>query len=227
MLRFALIAAFLVVTVIVPFVIWGDALEQGFSQTGAVAWLEGQGRFAWLAAMALMISDLALPIPSSAVMGALGLVYGAVLGGLISVAGVVLAGLVGYGLCRWLGRPLARWLVGEAPLSQGGALFDHRGGWLVALSRWIPVLAEVVVCLAGLTAMPFPKFLLALVCGALPLGFVYAGIGATEAERPMLALGLCILLPAVLWLGARLALRLPGLGASPRTSHIADAARPR
>ena len=111
MLRLILIVVFLVVTIFVPLLIFGEVLEQGFSLSGVVTWLEAQGRFAWPAT----IADLTLPIPASAVMGAPGQIYGALVGGLISAVGVVSAGMVGYGLCRWLGRPLTQWLVGAGP----------------------------------------------------------------------------------------------------------------
>ncbi len=107
-MRIILSVVFLVVTIVIPLLIWGEVLEQGFSLSGVVTWLEAQGRFAWPAT----IADLTLPIPASAVMGALGQIYGALVGGLISAVGVVSAGMVGYGLCRWLGRPLTQWLVG-------------------------------------------------------------------------------------------------------------------
>ncbi len=203
MLRLAFIVLFLILTVALPFAIWGERLEVGFTADGALRWLQGYGAVAWAAAIVLMIADLALPIPESGVMGALGMIYGVALGGLIATAGAVAGGLAGYGLCRWFGRPLARWLIGAAALEKGDAIFLDRGGWIVAMSRWIPVMAEVVVCLAGLAAMPFATFALALVCGSLPIGFVYAAIGHFGADRPVLALALCILLPAVLWLLAR------------------------
>ncbi len=54
------------VTIVVPFLIWGEVLEQGFSLSGVVTWLEAQGRFAWPAT----IADVTLPIPASAVKSA-------------------------------------------------------------------------------------------------------------------------------------------------------------
>jgi hypothetical protein len=47
----------------------------------------------------------------------------------------------------------------------------------------------------------------ALACGAIPVGFVYAGIGAAGQQHPGLALGLSVLIPPVLWLLVRPLLR--------------------
>jgi uncharacterized membrane protein YdjX (TVP38/TMEM64 family) len=46
----------------------------------------------------LLASDLLLPIPATADMAALGLVYGPLWGGLIGTAGGFLGGAQGYGL---------------------------------------------------------------------------------------------------------------------------------
>ncbi|ARA93596.1 DedA family protein [Rhodothermaceae bacterium RA] len=193
----------LAVLFLIPFFLWGDALEATFSHAGITAWLGAYGRWAWAAALALLVGDLLLPIPASVVMTALGLLYGPVAGGLISAAGSFLAGSVAYGLCRGLGRGAARRLLGEADLARGERLFERVGGWLVVASRWLPVLPEVIACLAGLTRMPAGRFHLALACGAVPVGFTFAALGYAGADRPVLALVLSALVPPLLWLVVR------------------------
>jgi membrane protein DedA with SNARE-associated domain len=63
--------------------------------------------------------------------------------------------------------------------------------------------AEVISCLAGLTRMPLPIFAASLACGALPMGFVYAAIGAAGQDNPTMAILLSIVVPPLLWLVAR------------------------
>ena len=77
------------------------------------------------------------------------------------------------------------------------------GGWLVVLSRWLPLFPEEVACTAGLAKMPLPLVGLALVCGSLPLGLVFALIGSLGVSSPLSALALSVVLPPLLWLGAR------------------------
>jgi len=133
------------------------------------------------------------------VMAALGVIYGPFLGGLVATLGNCLSGLLGYALCRRFGRPLATRLIGEPDFEAGAELFARSGGVIVAASRWLPVLPEVISCMAGLMRMPLANFTLALVCGAAPLGFVVAGLGYAGSEQPLLTLVLCAALPLPLW----------------------------
>lgn len=192
----------LLVLIVVPFMIWGAKFDAALSLDGARGWMEQFGSWAWLAGMVLLVADILLPIPSTVVMSALGLMYGWLWGGVICTAGSVLSGVVAYGSCRLLGRPAARWIAGEEGLSRGEEVFATGGGWLVALSRWTPVLPEAVACLAGLMRMRWSTFLLALMCGSLPLGFTFAAIGHVGQDRPALALLLSGVVPVLLWLVA-------------------------
>lgn len=183
----------------IPFLILGERLEANLTESGASAWLASYGTYAWAGGIGLLIADLALPVPTTAVMAALGIVYGPVLGGLVATLGSVASGLIGYGLSRRFGRPLIRRLLGEQALDEGDRLFASVGGWMVALSRWLPVVSEVVACMAGLSRMRFPIFTAALICGSAPLGFVFAAIGQAGAHVPVLTLGASALAPFLLW----------------------------
>mgnify|MGYP002630520791 CR=1 FL=1 len=187
----------LAVLLLIPFFLWADAL--GFDQDSAVAWLHRHGEWAWAAGILLLLADLFLPIPGTAIMAALGLIYGAILGGLISAAGSFFSGALAYWLCRMIGRRGAVFLVGETDLLKGEQLFIRIGGWLVAVSRWLPLFPEVIACMAGLVRMPPRLFMFALACGSVPLGFTYATIGAAGIEHPWLALFLSAGLPPALW----------------------------
>jgi uncharacterized membrane protein YdjX (TVP38/TMEM64 family) len=193
----------LALVVIIPFAIWGGRFEQWLTLDGTVAMIRSWGAFSWLGVIVLLVGDLFLPIPATPVMSATGYVYGWFIGGLIAAAGSFLAGTTAYLLCRRFGRGMAEKIVGRVDLDRGRLLFESRGPWLVALSRALPVLPEVVACLAGLTDMPARPFFVSLGCGSLPLGFVYAGIGAAGVERPGLALALSAGIPILLWLVAR------------------------
>jgi len=196
-------SALLLAGAIIPWMIWGDTLEATFTAEGSRAWIAGFGAAGGLAGAGLLVADLLLPIPSTLVMSALGLAYGTLVGGLYAAAGTVTAGLLAYGLCRWLGRPLAVRLAGTEALASGEKLFAAGGAWLVAGSRCVPILPEAIACLAGLHRMPFRTFLLALLCGSLPTGFLFAAIGALGRTEPAWALALSVVVPLALWLAAR------------------------
>ena len=188
----------------VPFLLWGDDFLRWFTGDAALLFVR---RWGALGVIALLMADLFLPIPATPVMSAAGYLYGTLVGGLISAAGSFAAGLLGYSLCRLFGQKIARRLAGPAELESHATFFARRGPLLVAASRWLPLLPEVISCLAGLTRMPLRLFATALACGSLPLGFTYAAIGAAGQENPKLALALSILIPPLLWLAARPFLR--------------------
>ena len=195
-----LLICVLLALIIVPFMIWGAKFDATLNLDGARAWMEQYGRWAWLAGIVLLVADILLPIPSTVVMSALGWMYGWLMGGLICTAGSMLSGIVAYVICRVLGRPAAKWIAGEEGLARGEEVFAKGGGWMVALSRWTPVLPEAVACLAGIVRMKWSTFLLALACGSLPVGFAFAAIGHVGQDRPGLALLLSGAAPVMLWL---------------------------
>ena len=203
MIRLLGLFLFLALVVSIPFLIWGSGFERSFSQEGAVAWLSGYGHWAGPAGILLLISDLFLPIPATAVMAALGFVYGPVAGGLTATLGSFLSGALAYLLCRRFGRPVAARLLGPEELVTGERLFAQVGGWLVVLSRWLPVFPEVIACMAGLSRMPARAFFAALVCGSAPLAFVFAAIGHAGVDHPGLAIALSAGLPPLLWLAVQ------------------------
>lgn len=180
---------------------------QWFAGDAAIAWIRGWGAWGWLAVIGLLVSDLFLPIPATPVMSAAGFLYGTWIGGLVGAIGSIVAGLLGYWLCRAFGNGIAARLVGTRELAENETLFRRSGPWLVAASRWLPLLPEVVSCLAGLTRMPARTFTLALVCGSVPMSFIYAAIGSEGQENPKLAMGLSLFVPPVLWALLRLFLR--------------------
>lgn len=194
-----LLILLLLALIITPFLIWGEMFERALDPEGARAWMQTYGCWAWAAGIGLLVSDIALPIPGTVVMSVLGWMYGWWLGGLIASGGSFLSGAVAYALCRWFGHAAALWIAGEKGLAKGEAYFARNGGWLVALSRWMPVLPEAVACLAGLVRMPCRPFLLALACGSLPLGFAFAAIGHLGHASPAWAVALSALLPLLFW----------------------------
>lgn len=198
MLRLILLVLFLAFVVAVPFAIWGSDVEAVLSVDGAIQWMKGTG-WAWAAGIGLIVSDIFLPVPSSAVMAALGVLYGPFVGGALSAIASILAGSGGYWLCRLLGPRVAEALAGPRGIVRAQNLFQRWGFGLIAISRWLPVLPETVAFLAGLIRVPYPRFLLALSCGAIPLGFVYATAGHLGRETPVLVILICMILPLIGW----------------------------
>lgn len=195
-LRLFGVLVLLAILVALPFAIWGDQIEAVLTVDGAVEWMRGTG-WAWAAGIGLIVSDIAIPIPSTAVMAGLGILYGPIVGGLLSAIGSIIAGSVGYWICRALGPRTAERLAGHKGLAQARNLFDRWGIVLVAVSRWVPVLPETVAFLAGLIRMPYPRFVAALAVGAIPLGFVFATAGHLGRDAPVLVMVGCAIAPVI------------------------------
>lgn len=179
--------------------VWGGGWDERLTFGGSVRWLHQAGPWAWAAGILLLASDLLLPVPGTIVVSALGYVYGTVVGGFIAAVGLAAAGLLGYGAGRLFGGSFGRRLLGSEDFEKGRRLFENGGGWMVAVSRALPILPEVISCTAGMVGMPFGRFVISLACGCLPMGFVFAAIGSAGHDAPAWSLALSLLIPAVLW----------------------------
>lgn len=166
---------------------------------GMVEWLRGHGSWAWLAAIVLVCADLVMPVPATSVIAALGMIYGFVLGAVIGAAALMSAGLLAYGLVRVLGRPMAVYLSGgDDKLQSLEAFFEQNGAWAVVLTRGLPMMPEVLSCLAGLARMGLSRFALALAIGSVPIGTVFSAIGVGWSDQPLLALAVAYVLPVLI-----------------------------
>jgi uncharacterized membrane protein YdjX (TVP38/TMEM64 family) len=161
--------------------------------------LESVRTWAWAVGIVLIVADLVLPVPQTAVMAALGAVYGLALATLIGTVALVLAGVLAYLL---MFSPVGRFMVRllRSHLRETIDAFNNRAGpWAIALSRGLPYsVPEAIVCLAGLARMPVRTFLISLVSGSVPTALLYAGIGAGWARDPLLALAISYVLPILL-----------------------------
>jgi uncharacterized membrane protein YdjX (TVP38/TMEM64 family) len=184
------------VVVVVPSLVLASCAVPTPQEAGdAVLTLRRYEGWAWAAGIALIWADLVLPIPQTAVVAALGIVYGTLLGGLLGSLGLITSGLLGYGLML----TSARRLVGPRSLRKMEDLFDRGGAWAIVLTRGLPYsLPEAVVFLAGLAGMPVGKFSAALAAGSVPTAFAFAAIGAGWADQPILALTVSYVLPVLL-----------------------------
>jgi uncharacterized membrane protein YdjX (TVP38/TMEM64 family) len=161
--------------------------------------LRRYGSWAWAIGIALIWADLLLPVPQTAVIAALGVLYGTLLGGLLGSLGLITGGLLGYGLMFTSVRRLVQRFAGRRSLHRMESLFGRGGAWAIVLSRSLPYsVPEAMVFLAGLAGMPMASFAAALTVGSVPTAFAFAAIGAGWADQPMLALVVSYVLPILL-----------------------------
>ena len=135
--------------------------------------------------VALLVADLALPIPSSLVMTLAGRFLLGTWGGFTAnLVGSLGASLLGYGICRQYGRRGFAVVFGADDTRQAEAFFSTFGPWAIALSRPVPMLTEIVSCLAGLTGMGLRPFVALSILGTAPISLAYAWLGH-EAREPL------------------------------------------
>ncbi len=131
--------------------------------------------------VALLVADVVLPVPSSGVMIAQGAAFGFLYGSLLSLVGGTGATLAAY----YLGRRSRRLVNRLVPVEQqlrGAKLLERHGMWAIVLTRPVPMLAETVAILAGIsTTMRWWKVAAAGALGNLVPAVAYAAVGAYAA----------------------------------------------
>jgi uncharacterized membrane protein YdjX (TVP38/TMEM64 family) len=135
----------------------------------------------WPAALlgvSLLVADVLLPVPSSAIMIAQGAAFGFALGAVLSLAGGTGATLAAYLVGRRSRRLVDR-LTSAEQRRRAGDLLRRHGIWAIIATRPVPIFAETVGILAGTTgALPWWKVTLAGAVGNLVPAAAYAAVGA-------------------------------------------------
>jgi uncharacterized membrane protein YdjX (TVP38/TMEM64 family) len=213
-----IIAGLIVALVIVPFLLFADQVT-AFSDRTLAAADSPLARASIV--VALLASDVLLPIPSSIVGTAAGALLGFQLGTAAAALGMTLGCMVGYGLGRRFGRAGASRLVGPQELERAAARAVRFGEVAVLACRPVPVLAEASVVAAGVIRAPFARFLFVVAGANLAISAWYAAVGATAATQWefVLASLIAFLLPAAGVFGHR-AWRRRRATDSPKSSTI-------
>jgi uncharacterized membrane protein YdjX (TVP38/TMEM64 family) len=194
-LRLGGVLLLLTLCILVPFALWGDALDRA-----APAWLGQPDNLLLLATLgiALLIADVLLPIPSSVVGMALCWTLGPLWGGATFALGLTLSFAFGYALGRLAPDGRIRQWVGPPLWDAVSRKARHQALWWIVAARPLPLLAEMSALLAGVWRVPPLR---ALSMAALSSSVV-AALYAASAWLGMNAPGLGITLLATLALPA-------------------------
>lgn len=130
----------------------------------------------------LLAGDLVLPVPSSVLMTLSGAFLGIAAGAAVSFAGAMVSAMAGFGLCRRFGHAAFRRLAGDRDADRIAGFLNDYGAWGILLSRSVPMLTELVSCVAGLSDLPFRTFAALAAAGTLPVCVVYAWAGAQSTD---------------------------------------------
>jgi len=181
--------------ILLPFFLFGEHIDswtRDFLESAS-----GQPILVAIVLGLLLGTDILLPVPSSIVSTAAGLLLGFIGGTLTSLAGMVISCLVGFWLGAKFGRPLASRMIGAGELQWLEDKGRRFGDWVIVVARPIPVLAEASVLFAGMSRMPVNRFVMLSTLSNLAISAVYAAIGAMSAtvNSFLLAMAGSILVP--------------------------------
>jgi uncharacterized membrane protein YdjX (TVP38/TMEM64 family) len=152
---------------------------------------------------ALLLADLFIAMPTLTVTILAGFFLGHAYGATAALAGLMLAGVCGYVVGWRFGEPVLAFLVKDAAERESAkTLFRQRGFVMILLARAVPILPEVTACLAGMTGMPFRRFILAWSLSSAPYALIAAYAGSVSSlENPQPAILAAIGISGVLWTG--------------------------
>ena len=154
-----------------------------------------------LLVIGLLILDLFIAVPTMTVCILAGYFLGAVTGGLSAATGLLLTGLLGYGISYVSGERLLRKIFSNPQKIQDmQQTFTTHSGALILLCRALPILPELVICLAGINKIPLLKFLAFYSLSSLPYAFITAFAGSKSSlADPKPAILTAIILSLSLW----------------------------
>lgn len=201
-MRWLVVSLVLVTLILVPFFLF-----ESYFEALAARVLAGETS-TWTAAVAigaLLGADVVLPVPSSLVSAAAGVMLGFWRGAAVVWTGMMVSCLIGY-LIGARSSNRARRFVGEDSLRRASAVAERYGSLAIVLCRPVPVMAEASVILAGLMKAPFTPFLATCAWSNLGVALGYAAIGAfsMQVESFLAAFLGAMALPALAALAARM-----------------------
>jgi uncharacterized membrane protein YdjX (TVP38/TMEM64 family) len=153
--------------------------------------------------IALLTSDILIPVPGIVVVSLAGFLLGPFWGAVCGSLGLTLAGVSGYILCRIYGyKMLSRIYKDETALAEMKHAFHRHSIPVLLLSRAAPMFPEAASCLAGATHMPFLRYLVAFgsSCTLYSIIVAFAGsLSSSDDLTPAIIAYFCIML--ILWSG--------------------------
>jgi membrane protein DedA with SNARE-associated domain len=157
--------------------------------------------FVGLLVAALLFADLIIAVPTLATLLLAGYFIGAGPAALAGSIGLLAAGIGGYGISRRYGDWFVRHIVKDPQQREAAATtFRRHGPVVILLARAMPMLPEVSACMAGLTRMPFSRFLALWALSVIPYCWIVAYAGSRSTiDDPRPALLTAIALAVFFW----------------------------
>jgi len=173
-------------------------------------YLLGFGVWAVVASATLqLLTSIIAPLPSFVLAFVNAMLFGFAWGSLLTWTTALGAAGVCFGMSRVMGRPVVERFVSGRALDAADHFFHTHGVAAVLVARLIPFInPDVISYAAGLTAMRWRPFVLAVGIGSVPSTLLYSYLGSRGVTSvgwllvPLVALGIGALLVAA-WQGRR------------------------
>lgn len=172
--RIALVMVCLIVVILIPFFLFEQSISKGIE--GILKPTSSRALIA-LSMVALLGADIFLPVPSSILSTTAGGLFGFGLGATLSFIGMTLGCVIGYLVARCLGAKRVEAFIGKEAMERIHRTNLRYGDGSLLYFRGVPVLAEASVLFAGMSSVPFPRFLMLTSLANLALSLLYAAIG--------------------------------------------------
>ncbi len=224
-LRATLLLSLFLAVSIVPFLFLGESFEirvrEWFEIDSARSQVSDGVRMTFV--VAVLATDIVLPIPSSAVSTWAGGTLGIWPATIVSWLGMTLGATLGFGLARLLGTQFARRRAAAHDLDRMAALARKYGPLALVLTRALPILAEACVLLMGASRLSWQRFFVPVAASNLVIAVTYSACGQYFREKNALPMAV-VASGTIPLLAALLARRwLPRLGLEgPETASPAE-----
>ncbi len=186
-------------TIIIPAIF----LESPLSRYGeiALAWAAENTIYTSIVVITALAADVFLPVPNGLTNTLAGASLGWVLASVVVWIGLNLGAIFGYLVGRFAARPLAQKIVGVEDLKKAEKSARDIDVMGLILARPVPAFAELSTLAAGITNMPFRKFIYVIILSNIGVAIVFSGLGAAalSSGSSTLAFFGAALLPAVLY----------------------------
>ncbi|HEX7076819.1 MAG TPA: VTT domain-containing protein [Candidatus Eisenbacteria bacterium] len=172
----AIVLSSLAVAAIVAFGFW---LAPHVTRARVETWVRGAGAWGPVVILAVQAAQiLVAPVPGVFVPLLAGALYGPVVGALVTAVGTLLGSTAAYWIGRAAGRPMAERWIGPAAVEKAHALLRGRR-WLALVPLFLfPFSPSDAICFAaGILAVPWAPYTLAVLLGRVPKDVVLA-VGA-------------------------------------------------
>ena len=182
-------------------------LETSFARYGemALSWAGENSLYTSVVVIIALTADVFLPVPNGLTNTLAGASLGWALASIIVWAGLNFGAIFGYLVGRYAARPLAIKIVGTEDLERAENSAKDIDVMGLILARPVPAFAELSTLAAGITKMPFKKFIYVMILSNIGVAVVFSGLGAAalSSGSSTLAFFGAAFLPALLYLAYR------------------------